>query len=205
MTKTTKSSLVYVADPMCSWCYAFGPQLERVLDATGLPMRIVVGGLFVGDSTAPLDEGLRRYLRETWQTISQISGRPVSYGLLDRDHWTYDTEPACRAVVAVRERGDAAPVFFDHLQQAFYEANRDIADPSVVSAVSNESGVPVDEAELSSSHLAALTRADFDEGRELGARGFPTLLLDTGAERIIVAAGYTRADDVIRRIGVLDS
>ena len=38
--------LIYIADPMCSWCYGFGPELTSLLDT--LPdarLDIVLGGL----------------------------------------------------------------------------------------------------------------------------------------------------------------
>ena len=38
--------LIYIADPMCSWCYGFGPELSKLLarhpDAT---VDVVMGGL----------------------------------------------------------------------------------------------------------------------------------------------------------------
>lgn len=46
--------LIYVADPMCSWCYGFGPQLAdlraRLADTLGapVPVTLVTGGLRPG-------------------------------------------------------------------------------------------------------------------------------------------------------------
>lgn len=39
-------NLVCYGDPMCSWCYGFGPELAALLEARpDVPLRIVVGGL----------------------------------------------------------------------------------------------------------------------------------------------------------------
>lgn len=53
---TSLPSLVYVGDPMCSWCYGFGQELSKAL-AQRLEMRldIVTGGLRAG-GTEVLDE-----------------------------------------------------------------------------------------------------------------------------------------------------
>ncbi|TXD88125.1 DsbA family protein, partial [Ralstonia pseudosolanacearum] len=38
--------LIYVADPMCSWCYGFGPQLAdlraRLADTLGAPVPVTL-------------------------------------------------------------------------------------------------------------------------------------------------------------------
>lgn len=207
MPQKRSSELVLVADPMCSWCYAFGPELDGVLAETDLPIRVVMGGLFVGDRSLPLDDGLRRYLSQTWARVSHLSGRPIATNFLDRDDWIYDTERACRAVVAMREWApERSLAFFDRLQQAFYAEAIDIASiepyEDLVDGFDLSPGQFVEVME--SPRLIDLTRADFAEAARHGARGFPTLLLDTGAERIIVAAGYVRAAKVLRTLAVLD-
>jgi protein-disulfide isomerase-like protein with CxxC motif len=38
--------LIYVADPMCSWCYGFGPELQALLEMMpDANLDIIVGGL----------------------------------------------------------------------------------------------------------------------------------------------------------------
>ncbi len=97
------AELVYVADPMCSWCYGFGPELEKVREQlSDHPVRMVMGGLWVGSRAQPLSDQLRTYLGETWDAVHRHSGQPFNKGLLDWDDWTYDTEKACRAVVTMR-------------------------------------------------------------------------------------------------------
>ena len=42
------SRLLYVMDPMCSWCWGFAPVVEALAEqaaAAGVPLQIVVGGL----------------------------------------------------------------------------------------------------------------------------------------------------------------
>jgi protein-disulfide isomerase-like protein with CxxC motif len=112
--------------------------------------------------------------------------RPVSYGLLDWTSWTYDTELACRAVVA-----DRTEQRFAELQRRFYVDNDDLTRPDAF------------DLDVTTPELADATRADFAEARELGAVGFPTLLLEHDGERIVVAAGYQPAGRVLRTTEVL--
>ena len=42
------SRLLYVMDPMCSWCWGFAPVVEALAEqaaAAGVSLQIVVGGL----------------------------------------------------------------------------------------------------------------------------------------------------------------
>jgi putative protein-disulfide isomerase len=184
---------------MCSWCYAFGPQLDRIVEESQLPVRLVMGGLYVGRRALPLDADLRRYLSETWTRVADMSGRPVARNLLEWDSWTYDTELACRAVVAAREaHPDLALEFFDRVQRAFYAENIDTTDPEVLAELGSDFGL--DASTLLSDELASATLADFEEAGQMDAHGFPTLLLHTGTELITVAAGYLKADHVLRSI-----
>lgn len=190
-------ALIYVADPMCSWCYAFGPELDRILDETGLPLEMVAGGLFVGDQIWPLDDNLRAYLTNTWGRVHDLSGRPVSYDLVSWDTWTYDTEPANRALVSVREGefGEAFE-FFNRVQAAFYAHSKDVTRTEVLSKLAGR------DLELDDPAIVQKTRDDFARAKQLGAHGFPTLLLDTGDEQIIVAAGYVKAQQALRSINL---
>ena len=78
-----------------------------------------------------------------------MSGRPVARDLLEWDSWTYDTELACRAVVAVREaHPDRALEFFDRLQRAFYAENLDTTDPEVLAELGADLGARCDDASL---------------------------------------------------------
>jgi len=192
------ATLIHVGDPMCSWCYAFAPELRTILAETDLPIRVVMGGLFVGDRTVPLDASLRSYLYDTWGRVSEMSGQPVSYEKLSWHDWVYDTELACRAVVAARRRDETTALeVLDRLQAAFYSGDQDITNRDVLGSLLDF------DVELDEPDLIAATRSDFAEAKSLGAHGFPTLLLDTGDEKITVAAGHVAAARVLRSVQVL--
>lgn len=205
MLQNTRPHLVYVADPMCSWCYAFKPELDKIAATTELPVRLVMGGLFTGPRALPLDDNLRAYLDDTWARVAEISGQPISLDLLSRDGWTYDTELACRALIAVRQLDESkALAFFQLLQRSFYAAGCDLTDPAATAALAVHVGIGAERLgeRLTSRSVIAETSSDFAEAAELGAEGFPTLLLDTGTEQITVSAGYNRAGAVLRTIAV---
>jgi putative protein-disulfide isomerase len=190
MTPTTIADrhFLYFADPMCSWCYGFGPvvsEMVRLFEGR-LGLRVVMGGLRAGQAE-PMRDKDRDYIRGAWAQVHEASGRPFNPGFFDRPAFTYDTEPACRAVVTMRRLDPQRTlVFLDQVSSAFYAANRDITNTGVLADLAAESGVDRATffAELTSSAARDETMQDFLMAKQSGVEGFP--LLAAGSE----ATGY---------------
>ncbi|MEM6902652.1 MAG: DsbA family protein, partial [Pseudomonadota bacterium] len=141
------AQLVYFADPMCSWCWGFKPSLLAVLEAYGsrLPLRMIMGGLRAGN-TKVMDTEQKTTIRQHWEHVAEASGQPFRYEFFDRDGFVYDTEPACRAIVA---GGEIAPdrviPYLVAVQSGFYQENRDVTDPEVLADLSVDAGMDRDE------------------------------------------------------------
>ena len=175
----TKNQLVYFADPMCSWCYGFSPVMaalaERFEDR--LPLHVVMGGLRAGN-TEPMTDKDREYVRKAWGEVGATTGEPFDMSFFDRPAFTYDTEPACRAVVTARRLlPNLALPFKARVSRAFYAENRDMTKAEQIFDVAEEAGF--DCAEFSAAFNAPETQndtfRDFLTAQELGIRGFPTV------------------------------
>lgn len=201
--------LIYVADPMCSWCYGFGPELQALLDRfADQPLRLVMGGLRAHQQR-PLDAATRRMMLQHWNEVGRRSGLPFDPALLLRDGFVYDTEPACRAVVTVRSEAPAlAWPMFRALQHAFYAQARDVTRAEVLSEIyaevcaASEGSFPSAAqfaAALQSDALQQATAADFRRAREWEVQGFPTLFAERDGRYALLAPGYTKADALVER------
>lgn len=199
--------LIYFADPMCSWCWGFAPVLQAVRERYGeeLPVRLVLGGLAVGTSRA-LDEAGKQSIREHWQHVAELAGQPFDFAFFEREGFVYDTEPACRAVVAARRLSAGAAIgFLSHLHREFYSRNRDITDGPTLSALAGEFGL--DRRRFAAEFDAEATRqetlTDFQITRNSGIDGYPALLAGKlGADYSFITLGY----QPWRKIeGVIDS
>jgi len=193
----TDLEFIYVGDPMCSWCYGFGPVIERLDERFDFPTRLVIGGLRPGPAAETLDEGLRRTLQHHWEEIGERTGQPFDLGGLDRENWTYDTLTPDTAAVTMRELSpDAALPFFARLQSAFYADGIDVTDLGVYPALLEGFDVDPDNfiEELTSLAMEQQTLADFAQARSLGANGFPTTFLRAGDDIYLVARGYAPYD-----------
>jgi putative protein-disulfide isomerase len=209
---TTPPSLIYIGDPMCSWCYGFGIPLTQVLAGhPDLQVQLVLGGLRAYN-TQVMDAALKAKLRSAWAGVAERSGQPFSQALFERDDFIYDTEPACRAVVTVREHAPHLALAMYHaIQQAFYADGRDTTKAAVLGEVWDEVHGRSKQAwghinflrDLDSEAMRQRTRDDFAQAQRWGVRGFPTLLAVVDGQAQLLTSGYIDAGTLAQRLAPL--
>lgn len=185
--------LLYVADPMCSWCYGFGPEIARLAGRRpALGPDLLMGGLRAYNRE-PMSAPFRDMLRGHWRHVSEVSGLPFSEAIFAREGFVYDTEPACRAVVTARTL-DAPRAFalLEELQSSFYRDGIDITRSEALSDAAQRCGYDRAgfSAALESDSMHEAVRADFARSQSLGVSGFPTLAAAVGDALYLVASGY---------------
>jgi putative protein-disulfide isomerase len=199
--------LLYFADPMCSWCYAFGPELRKLLAAhPGIEIALVMGGLRAFNRE-PMSEAFRAMLREHWDHVAQASGLPIDRAALQIEGFVYDTEPACRAVVTARSLEPSKALdYHSAVQSAFYRDARDVTRAGVLVTLAGEAGYDEEifAATLASEPARQATRQDFDQAQRLGVGGFPTLAAGYGDDLFLVTSGYVGAGVLEERLAEID-
>lgn len=208
----TENSLVYVGDPMCSWCYGFGVPLHQLLEQLpGVPLAMVLGGLRAYNKEV-MPDALKSTLHHHWEEVTKRSGKPFGTGQFDREGYIYDTEPACRAVVTIRTHAAEHTLAMYHaVQHAFYAMGRDITKTSVLADVWQElvDSKILGDVDFSrdafieafeSDSIKTQTRNDFAMVQQWGIRGFPALIAVVNGEAQLVANGYMEADEMLQRV-----
>jgi putative protein-disulfide isomerase len=205
-------NLIYIADPMCSWCYGFGRSDDALLAEPGaaapLKLALVMGGLrpFTTDAMTParIDEILGH-----WQHVHDASGQPFAaapHTALHEPGFVYDTEPASRAVVAVRSRW---PVqvwrYFKAVQRAFYADAKNVTRAEVLADLAEALGLPRAEFAhaFASQAMREATLADFSQAQAWGIRGFPAVVAEHDGALHLVTQGYLGADALRERLAAL--
>lgn len=198
--------LIYVVDPMCSWCWGFAPAFRAVVDHhPELAVNVVAGGLRPGEAAEPLNDQMRQTLAHHWEQVEQRSGQPFDVAGLDRQDWVYDTELADIAVVTMRNLApDQVLSWVHHLHESFYAKAIDLTDRAVYPSLVAGFDVDVEAfmTALQSPEMKAATWQDFSLARQLGASGFPTVLGVRDGKAMILTRGYTDAetfDKIIHR------
>ena len=206
-SNATMARLVYFADPLCSWCYGFGPELAKVLENhPEHELELVMGGLRAFN-TERMSPAFRNMLREHWQHVASSTGLAFSTAILERDDFIYDTEPPCRAVVTARAL-DARRAFdlFEAVQLAFYRDGRDVTDPGVLAGIATECGYEGAEfaRALDSPAAREAVRGDFARTQSHGISGFPTLAIAYGAQLYLVTSGFVTAEVLEHRLAEIE-
>lgn len=186
--------VLFFGDPMCSWCWGFAPELERIRAACAdrAAFHMVMGGLRPG-AREPWDVRMRAEIRHHWQDVQTRTGQPFDFARFDDAAFVYDTEPACRALVCVRELApDQAPAMYEALQRAFYAQNRDITDPAILAEIAVGTGVARErfQAMFVSPAAREATAFDFQRTRAFGVSGFPTVVCADHGQYAFLTLGY---------------
>jgi putative protein-disulfide isomerase len=199
-----KNTLIYVHDPMCSWCWGFEAARSQLFDAVSGDMRIerLLGGL-APDSDQPMPESMQQMLQQTWARINQLTGAPFNFDFWRQCKPRRSTYPANRAVIAAREQGDE----FDsamtaRIQQAYYREARNPSDDETLVALAADIGLDADrfEASLNSAETHDALQAEIMHARSIGVEGFPSLVVEGQGRLCRVRVNYTDPDAMLRDI-----
>ncbi len=194
---TPTPEILYIMDPMCSWCYGFSPEITQLKEKYDtipeVRFKILAGGLRPGN-TKTMDAEMEKFLSHHWQQVNKRTSQPFSYEILKSRSFIYDTEPVDIAVTTMWNI-DSTKAFdyVKRLQTAFYFENKDITKFDVLADLAEAFGVDQKEfrKKLESEEMKKKTWDDFRYAHSLDATGFPTVLLKVGDEYHTITIGYT--------------
>ena len=203
----THRELIYVADPMCSWCWGFSPVIKAIArkiaahqSQPDLPkpgITPIMGGLRPLTRQAMSDDD-KASIRHHWDEVAKRSGQPFDLTFFERDGFVYDTEPACRAVCLVRKLSPGLSFdYLERVQRAFYAEGADVTDADILAALAFDiAGIDPDDFRAAFHDVGIVyeTAGDFHAARQLGVSGYPTVILQTGNDLVLLTQGYQPFD-----------
>lgn len=199
--------LIYVHDPMCSWCWGFAETWQKISQQLQqqMPILRLLGGL-APDSDEPMPEAMQAMLQQTWQHIEQvIPGKKFNFDFWSNCKPRRSTYPACRAVIAAREQGDQFDILMtSRIQQAYYRQAQNPSDEARLIELAVDIG-------LDAERFAVQIKAEATQKKLLdeiatagamGINGFPSVLLEKDNQLRRISTNYTDADAMLEDIRI---
>ena len=202
--------LIYIHDPMCSWCYAFDSSLTALQKELPDFIRIkkIVGGL-APDTTLPMPVELQQKIQQTWRRIEQtVPNMQFNY-----DFWIINTPvrstyPACRAVLAARQQGaNYEDKMIGAIQTAYYQKAKNPSLESTLLECALEVGLDANRFadDLTSNEIEEELQNEIRIAGKLGVISYPSLLLEHDGRLFPVAVDYLDHETMNREIvSILD-
>ena len=199
MSKVT-TQLIFVIDPMCSWCWGFHPVIEELRKnySEQYTFSLVLGGLRTSGQMEWNTQS-KAYLKQNWDAVQQATGQAFNPKLLNLTHFDYNTYPACKAIVTVRELWGESVAFeyLSAIQSAFYTQGIDITSVDVLSSYVSKDK----EAFISfyqSERAELLMQHDFSKARSMGANAFPSTVKIDKEGHMLCLSGYRSLAEILK-------
>ncbi len=200
-----QDTLIYVHDPMCSWCWGFEPARQKIFEAMAGRMQIrrMVGGL-APDSEVPMPEAMRSMLQQAWRRIEQtIPGTEFNFDFWQKCSPRRSTYPANRAVIAAREQGDEFDAQMTaRIQRAYYLEARNPSDECTLIELATDIGLDTEQfaTSLAADSTQQKLTTEIQAAREMGIDSFPSMaVLRAGGLRHI-GLNYIQPETMLREI-----
>lgn len=195
------STLYYVGDPMCSWCWGFQPVIEEVTNMlpNNINLRYVMGGL-AKDSDEPMPDQMREYIEGQWRAVAERTGAEFNWGFWTECDPRRSTYPACRAVLAAAAQHPAyGPTMYNRIQQAYYLEARNPSDLNTLTDIAESLSLDAElfAQDIVSPEIEEKLQEDFALRRSLHADQFPSLIFDHRGNQTWLAYGYEDQENVL--------
>ena len=203
-----KPTIIYIADPMCSWCYGFAPEITRIKNALGdsVKFELIMGGLRPYN-TEQIGT-MKSFLKKHWHQVEEKSGQPFRDEIFKNESFVYDTEPPSRAVVVVRQlKPEAALDFYKAIQKAFYFDGKDTNKIETYLELLPELAIASQafKQAFESDEMKEKVRDDFASAKEMGINGFPALVWKGNEKAHLLTYGYADAAMILKKIDLINT
>jgi len=199
------TTLFYIHDPMCSWCYAFETSFRALQKALPASVRVIklVGGL-APDTTETMPDQLQNTIQQTWHRIEQT----VPNVRFNYDFWIINTPmrstyPACRAVLAAKKQGaDFEDKMISTIQTVYYRKAKNPALQSTLLECAAATGLDVNEFEndLTGGEIENQLQNEISIAGSLGVTSYPSLRLEHNGRISPISVDYLSPESMPNEI-----
>jgi putative protein-disulfide isomerase len=184
MKQFEPTTLYYIHDPMCSWCWGFRPTWD-VIQAS-LPQTVKVEYVAAGlapDSDQPMPTAMCETIEGYWVEIERKLGAEFNYDFWRLNTPRRSTYNACRAVIAAKLQGKEYAMV-DAIQRGYYLRAMNPSNIAVLIALSEELAANDNrfdatkfEQDLNSVKVEQEFKRQRELAQQISVQGYPSLVL----------------------------
>ena len=199
------TTLFYIHDPMCSWCWGFSHTWNKVKNSlpSEINVQYVLGGL-APDSSEVMPNKMREYIQMNWHKIEQkIPGVSFNYTFWDSCTPKRSTYPACRAVIAVKnQNSELEQTMVKLIQQAYYLDAKNPSEDDVLISLAKTLDLDIKQftQDLNSEPTQQLLSNDIALMQSMGVSSFPSLVLQTTNRIKSITIDYNNPKLILNQI-----
>lgn len=191
------TTVTYLFDPLCGWCYGASPMIQKLAQQVDLKLELAPTGLFAGANGRVMDAEFAQYAWSNDLRIGKMTGQPFTEQyrtqVLGRTGSQLDSELATLALTAVSLTEPQREIeTLTLLQEARYVHGLDIINPSVVEKLLRDMGLAAaaDKLAAGSTELSLSNDTRLQRAQRLmqtfGAAGVPALIVTVGDSRCLL-------------------
>lgn len=183
--KAQKPTLINVYDPLCGWCYGFGPVFTALQQKHGesINFDVISGGMITGSRVGPL-ANMRDFIKKAYRVVEEHTGVKFGPGFLNNTLeegkvMFSSLEPSKALNVFRYFRPDDLPEFSHEIQKLIYWDGIDPTQYSAYLPLFERYGLQAKEVLplFASKEIEAQTVGDFGRAQKWNVAGFPTCVL----------------------------
>jgi putative protein-disulfide isomerase len=190
---------------MCSWCWGFSPTWQKIRTAlqNEVEIKYLLGGL-APDSNEEMPASMQRDIAGYWKKIQQhIPGTEFNYDFWQKCSPRRSTYPACRAVIAARKQNPEIELaMIEAIQKAYYLNAQNPSNNETLIALAES--LKLDKKQFADDLNSGETQQQLEKemifARQIGARGFPSMILEKDGHYQYIPLDYNNPEAVISYI-----
>lgn len=199
--------LYYVTDPICSHCWALEPVLRKFVDQYGhyFNMHTLMGGLLEKwDGFADVSNGISgpADVAGHWKEVGVHSRMPIDGTVWFDSPIESSYIPSRVYKVIQKNHSELAHTFLRRAREELFAFNQNIAKDDILIRIVDQLGLNGKEIVEQSKQDKAntLLHEDFQLVRQLGVRGFPTIVMVNEEQKGVRVVGARSLEDYIQAL-----
>lgn len=178
--------LVYAFDPLCGWCYGFGPAFRAVRAALpDLAIELRFGGLVTGGRIGPYADK-RAYIEAAQVRLRAVTGLapgPEFHTRILQDPSVIASSiPPCDVLLQLRRVvSGAVPDFAEAIQTAHFRDGANFNEPGLYARIAGEMGLDFHPDVPRPDELRPELATEFAVTQDIGVSSYPNLFLRSDA------------------------